>query len=114
MATPAEAGQITFKISPKGKDARALRTGLAIFGAIQGMKNKARVDQNGNNNSAGVAQNGSGNGVAVIQNGSGHTGTVTQNGNGNGFGLFQFGKNTTGNFTQTGNGNLDLVLQGGW
>ena len=114
MAAPAEAGQITVRIKPKGKDARALRTGLAIFGVIQGLKNRARIQQNGNNNSAGVAQNGSGNGALLVQNGSGQTGTITQNGNGNACGLFQFGKNTTGSCNQNGNGQLDLILQGGW
>jgi Curlin associated repeat len=114
IAAPAEAGQVTVRIKPKGKQARALRTGLAIFGVIQGLQNKARVQQNGNNNAAGIAQNGSGNGALLVQDGSGHTGTITQNGNGNGCGLIQFGRNTNGSCAQNGNGNFDLILQGGW
>ena len=110
----AEAGQVTFHIRPHGKDARALRTGLAIFSLIQGAQNRAKVQQNGDNNAAGIAQNGSGNGALLVQDGSGHTGTITQNGNNNNCGLFQFGKNTSGGCSQTGNGGLDLVLQGGW
>ncbi len=114
MASPAEAGQVTVRIKPKGKDARALRTGLAIFGVIQSLKNKARVDQKGNNNAGGIAQNGFGNGALLIQNGNGHTGTITQNGNGNGCALLQFGKNTNGSCNQNGNGQFGLILQGGW
>jgi hypothetical protein len=114
LATPAEAGQVTFKIKPKGRDARALRTGLALFGAIQSMKNKARVIQNGNGNAGGIAQNGSGNGALLVQEGNGHTGTITQNGNGNGCALIQFGKNTNGSCNQNGNGQFGLILQGGW
>jgi hypothetical protein len=114
MAAPAEAGQVTFHIKPRGKDARALRTGLAIYSIIQGVQNRAKVQQNGNNNAAGVAQNGSGNGALLVQDGSGHTGTITQNGNSNGCALLQFGKNANGSCTQNGNGALDLILQGGW
>ncbi len=114
MATPAEAGQVTFHVKPRGKDARALRTGLAIYSIFQGLQNRARVSQNGNNNAAGVAQNGQGNGALLVQDGSGHTGTITQNGNGNGCALLQFGKNTNGSCNQNGNGGLDLILQGGW
>lgn len=114
MAAPAEAGQVTFHIKPRGKDARALRTGLALFSVFQGLQNKARVSQNGNNNAAGVAQNGSGNGAVLVQDGSDHTGTITQNGNSNGCALLQFGKNTNGSCNQNGNGQLDLILQGGW
>lgn len=114
LATPAEAGQVTVRIKPRGKDARALRTGLAIFGVIQGLKNQARVRQNGNNNAGGIAQNGFGNGALLVQEGNGHTGTITQNGNGNGCALLQFGKNTNGSCNQSGNGGMDLILQGGW
>ena len=114
MATPADAGQVTFRIKPRGKDARALQTGLAIFGVIQGLQNRARVQQNGSNNAAGVAQNGQGNGALLVQDGSGHTGTITQNGNGNGCALIQFGKNTNGSCNQNGDGQFGLILQGGW
>jgi Curlin associated repeat len=114
MTTPAQAGQVTWHIRPHGKDARILRTGLALFSAVQSFKNRARVDQSGNNNSAGIAQNGSGNGALLVQHGNGQTGTISQTGNGNGCALIQFGKNTNGSCDQNGNGQLDFVLQGGW
>ena len=110
----AEAGQITFHVRPRGKDARLLSQGLQLYSLFQGIKNRAKVVQNGNGNAAGISQNGSGNGALLVQNGDGQTGTITQNGNGNGCGLFQFGKKTSGSCTQNGNGNLDLVFQGGW
>ena len=114
-ATPATAGgQLTIKIKPKGRDARALRTGLAILGVVQGLQNKARVRQYGNGNASGIAQNGSGNGALLVQNGNNHTGTIVQNGNRNGCALIQFGKGTNGSCTQNGNGQFGLILQGGW
>jgi len=114
LATPAEAGQVTFRIKPRGQDAQALRTGLALYSIFQGFKNRARVVQNGNGNAGGVAQNGTGNGALLVQDGNGQTGAITQTGNGNGCALLQFGRKTSGSCNQSGNGGLDLILQGGW
>ncbi len=116
-ATPAGAGSITFRVEPKGEDARTLRTGLAVYSLFQGLKdrksNTAKVDQKGNGNSAAVGQSGSGNWSGVFQRGSGHTAEVSQSGNNNTLGVFQFGKNSSYSGSQTGNG-FGLIFQGGW
>lgn len=110
---PAEAGSVTIKITPKGKDARALSTGLRLYSLLSNIKNRASVSQNGDNNASAISQGGRGNVVGVIQSGSGHSSTVTQSGNGNGLAVIQLGKNTNSNVTQTG-GQLGIILQGGW
>jgi hypothetical protein len=110
---PAEAGSITLKISPKGKKAKQLQQGLAIFGALQNARNVAKAYQNGNGNAIGGAQNGSGNVLGVIQEGDGHTAVATQNGGNNALGIIQFGKGTHTDVSQNG-GETGLIIQGGW
>jgi hypothetical protein len=116
-AAPAGAGSVTFRVEPKGEDARALRTGLTLYSMFQGFKdrkkNSAKIDQKGNGNSAAVGQSGSGNRTSVFQRGSGHTAEVSQSGNNNTLGVFQFGKNTSYSGSQTG-GEFGLIFQGGW
>jgi hypothetical protein len=73
FAAPAEAGgSIGFTVSPKGRDAEALRTGLALYSAVRGIrtskKNRAKIEQYGDGNGA------------VIQRGSGNSGSISQNG----------------------------------
>lgn len=112
--SPAMAGgSFTVEISPKGKRADAWRKGLSFWSRLRERRNRARVEQRGDNNSAYVGQSGSGNSVGVFQRGSGHSATVSQEGDNNALGVFQFGKNTSTTTSQTG-GQTGLIFQGGW
>lgn len=112
---PANAGSVSFTVSPKGKDAELLRHGLNLYSLARShRRNRARVDQRGTGNGAGVSQSGEGNVAGVFQRGSGHSATISQNGNNNAYGIFQFGRNTSTAVTQTGDGRRGLVFQGGW
>jgi hypothetical protein len=112
--TPAAAGDVSIAITPKGKQATAIRDGLRVLSWAQHMRNQARIDQKGGGNGAGISQSGNGNWAGILQRGRGHSATVTQNGDNNAFGIFQFGRNTSTNAAQTGNGQVGLVLQAGW
>ncbi|WP_244627947.1 curlin [Lentilitoribacter sp. Alg239-R112] len=113
---PAQAGgQIQIDIAAQNsQDANAIKTGLAFYSIVKGIKSQGGITQNGNGNNAGVAQNGSGNQGIVHQHGNGHNGTVQQVGNNNSHGLFQFGKNTDAHANQNGNGNAGATFAFGW
>lgn len=112
---PADAGSISFKVAPKGKDAELLRHGLNLYSlARTHRRNRARVDQRGTDNGAGISQSGEGNVAGVFQRGRGHSATISQNGNNNAYGVFQFGRNTHTSVTQSGDGGAGFVFQGGW
>lgn len=113
---PANAGSVSFMVTPKGKDAELLRHGLNLYSLVRShrSRNRARVDQRGTDNGAGISQNGEGNVAGVFQRGRGHSATISQNGNNNAYGVFQFGRNTRSASTQTGDGQVGLLFQGGW
>lgn len=113
---PAQAGgQIQIDIAAQNSDdAKAIKTGLAIYSIVKGIKSQGGITQNGNGNNAGVGQNGSGNQGIVHQQGNGHNGSVQQVGNNNSHGLFQFGKNTNAHANQNGNGNAGATFAFGW
>jgi hypothetical protein len=110
---PAEAGSVSIKISPKGKNAKKLQKGLQILSLIQNAKNLAKVQQNGSGNAVGLAQSGGGNAVGVFQDGDGHTAVANQSGGNNALGIIQLGKNTHTDVSQNG-GETGLIIQGGW
>jgi hypothetical protein len=112
--SPAAAGGFSFSLEPKGKDAKALSTGLRLYSLAQNLRNRARVDQRGTGNGAGISQNGSGNYAGVFQRGHNNSATVAQNGDNNTLGVFQFGRNNSSAVTQNGNGRVGLVFQGNW
>jgi hypothetical protein len=117
--TPASAGgSFTFMITPHGKNADLVSTGLQIYALTQQAKskkkNQAILKQNGVNNAAAIGQKGKGNLAFVSQKGKNHTATVDQAGWNNTLGVFQFGKNTDLDIGQAGNGQVGLVFQGGW
>ncbi len=112
MSPAAEAGSINITVTPKGKVARFIEKGLALYDKAR--PNSAKVEQSGSGNGAGIAQSGSGNVGRIIQRGSGNTGTLTQTGNNNAFALIQLGKNRSSSVTQTGNGKVGFRLQAGW
>jgi hypothetical protein len=111
---PASAGGFSFTLTPKGKDAEVIGTGLRLYSFAQGFKNKAKVDQKGSGNGAAVSQRGNGNTVGVFQRGKNNSATAAQNGNYNALGIFQFGKGNATTATQNGNGNVGLIFQGRW
>ena len=111
---PAAAGGFSIMLSPKGKEAKAISTGLKLYSFTQSIKNRAKVDQRGTGNGAAIAQNGSGNVAGIFQKGKNNTATATQNGNNNFLGVFQIGKGNNTNVTQNGNGKVGVVLQGRW
>ncbi|MCI5077393.1 curlin [Oricola sp.] len=116
FSAPAHAGgQIAIDIVPGSpEEAEAMRTGLQIYGIINGLQNGANINQLGLGNMAGIGQNGSGNYGVVHQQGNGHSGTLQQNGNNNAYGVFQFGENTNANVTQNGNNGTGATLVFGW
>lgn len=116
ITAPAQAGgQVAINYTPQNaKDARALKTGLALYSLFNNVKNSGSIKQKGNNNSAGLGQNGKGNSGVIHQEGNGHNGTLQQNGNGNSYGLFQFGKGTNANVSQYGNGKTGATFVFGW
>jgi len=114
-AVPAYAGSLSISLAPTDAESETLmRTGLALFGLVQGAQNGGHIGQYGHNNAAGLQQNGAGNLGLVHQEGNGHNGTVSQNGNNNAYGLFQFGENTNGHAVQHGNGGTGATFQFGW
>lgn len=114
LSAPAAAGGFSITLSPKGKEAKAISTGLQLYSLAQSFKNSAKVSQKGVGNGAAISQNGSGNVASVFQKGKNNTATATQNGNNNLLGIFQFGKGNATSVTQTGNGKVGLVFQGRW
>ena len=115
-ATPASAGSFTLSLTPHGESADVIRSGLQIYGVVNGLKSKnhAKVKQKGRNNAAAVRQSGKGNYGLVYQKGKGHEATLDQAGRNNALGLFQFGRATNANVVQRGRGDVGLVFQGGW
>ena len=115
-AAPASAGgQIQINVAPQNADQdKAMRTGLALYSIVQGIKAQGGITQNGNGNKAGVAQMGTGNQGIIHQEGDGHNGNVQQAGNNNAYGLFQFGKNTNSHVGQSGNGGTGATFVFGW
>lgn len=115
IAPASAGGQIQFDVKPQDEEqAKAMRTGLAFYSIVQGIKSQGGIVQNGNGNSAGVGQNGSGNQGIVHQQGDGHNGTVQQVGNNNSQGLFQFGKNTNADVEQNGDDQTGATFVFGW
>ncbi len=101
----------TIILTPKGKQAQAIREGLRIYGWANNVRNTALVDQRGKNNGAGVSQNGSGNFGAVVQRGRNNSATLAQNGNNNAMAIFQVGRGHTYDASQNGNGKSGIVVQ---
>lgn len=121
MQAPAPAsagGSIAVMITPHGKNADLISTGLQIYALTQqakgNKKNQALLKQKGINNAAAIGQKGGNNLAVVGQKGKNHTVTVDQAGWNNTLGVFQFGKNTDLDIGQAGNGKVGLVFQGGW
>ncbi len=116
LPSPATAGgSVSITYAPtNAKDAKALQTGLQLYGLFNAIHNGASIKQLGMNNVAGIGQNGSGNLGIVHQEGNGHSATLQQNGNGNTYGIFQFGESTSSNVVQTGNGQTGATFQFGW
>lgn len=115
---PVHAGSIGFTVTPKGKDAEALRTGLALYSAVRSLrsssKNRAKVEQYGTGNGAGISQRGENNWAHVLQKGRGNSGTISQDGNNNAFALVQLGKRNNTQIKQSGNGNAGVRFEWGW
>ena len=116
LTAPATAGgSISLTYAPQdAKQARALQTGLLVYGIVNAAQRGASIKQIGTNNLAGLAQNGSGNLGIIHQEGRGHSGTLRQNGNGNSYGIFQFGKGTNADIVQNGSGQTGATIQVGW
>jgi hypothetical protein len=115
-STPASAGSFTLSLTPRGDSAELIRSGLEIYGLVNGLKGKnhAKVHQKGRNNAAAVSQKGKGNYGLVYQRGRGHEAILTQAGRNNAFGIFQFGKATNVDVAQFGRGDVGLIFQCGW
>jgi Curlin associated repeat len=110
----AHAGQSrTIVLTPKGRDAQAIREGLRIYSWANSARNTAIVDQRGRNNGAGVGQHGSGNFGAVVQRGHNNSATLAQNGNNNAMAIFQVGRGHSYDASQNGNGKTGIVVQVG-
>jgi len=116
LSAPAHAGgQVAIDIKPQNADQeKAMRTGLMVYGIVNGLQNGANIKQNGFGNMAGIGQNGTGNYGVVHQDGNGHSGTLQQNGNGNAYGVFQFGENTNTDVVQNGDGETGATVVIGW
>jgi hypothetical protein len=114
MAMPAAADGIRVTLTPRGEQAEAVRTGLALWGLARDVKNRARTKQKGVGNGAAIAQHGSGNNAFIVQKGKGNSGTITQNGSNNTHGLFQFGRKNRSDIVQNGNGNVGFTIVGRW
>lgn len=113
-APPASAGSFSYYLTPKAKQAEAIRRGLKLYSIANNVRNRASVKQAGKGNGAAISQSGTGNAASIIQLGRGHSATVTQDGNDNTLGVLQLGKKTKTSATQTGNGNVGFIVQGGW
>lgn len=118
-ATPAEAGgRVGFTVTPKGQDAEALRTGLALYSAVRSIrrskKNRAMIEQYGEGNGAAISQRGENNWGHVVQRGRNNSGSIGQNGNDNAFALVQLGKRNNTHVSQNGNGNAGVRFEWGW
>jgi hypothetical protein len=116
FATPAAAGgSVSLSIIPgNAEQARALRTGLALYSLFRDARSGAIVRQRGHDNAAALAQHGRGNTGIIHQRGNNHSGTLEQHGNRNAYGLFQFGRNANGHVVQHGNGQTGATFQFGW
>ena len=118
-AAPAEAGgRIGYTVTPEGRDAETLRTGLALYSVVRsirkGKKNRAKIEQYGEGNGAAISQRGENNWGHVFQRGRGNSGSISQNGNDNAFALVQFGKRNNTHVNQNGNGNAGVRFEWGW
>lgn len=116
LTVPATAGgSVSFTFTPtKDKHAKALKSGLQIYGIVNAVKNGGSIKQLGMNNMAGIGQNGSDNLGIIHQKGNGHAGTLQQNGDGNAHGIFQFGEGTNADVVQNGNDEVGATVQFGW
>jgi hypothetical protein len=116
LSAPAAAGgSISFTYTPhNAKQARALQTGLELYGIVNAMKGGVNIKQIGLNNLAGLGQNGSGNLGIIYQKGKGNAATLQQNGNDNSYGIFQFGKGSQAQVVQNGYGQSGATFQFGW
>lgn len=114
--SPAQAGgQLGITITPNGPEADlALRTGLALYGIIEGRRSSGAIRQRGHGNSAGIAQDGGGHFGIVHQDGRDHSGTIEQTGRDNAYGLFQFGRGTNATVRQSGHGGSGVTFQFGF
>lgn len=111
---PAAANNFSLTLVPRGEAATALRTGLSIYGMVQDLKSRARIDQRGTGNGAAIAQSGRGNRAVVVQRGRNNAGTITQRGDYNAYGLIQLGRGNRTAVVQEGRGDVGLTIQGGW
>ena len=117
FVAPASAGgSVSFTYTPTTpQDARALKTGLALYSIYETAKaNGGVITQKGLGNLAGLGQNGSGNLGVIYQHGNGQSATLQQNGNNNAYGIFQFGQGGNTNVVQNGNGQAGITIQSSW
>lgn len=116
--SPAEARSVGFTVTPKGKDAETLRTGIALYSAVRSLRksqnNRAKIVQHGAGNGAAISQRGENNRARVFQRGRGNSGSISQTGNDNAFALVQLGRGNTTHVTQSGNGNAGIRFEFGW
>lgn len=113
-AAPAFAGQSrTIVLTPKGKQAEAVREGLRVYGWANNARNTATVDQRGTRNAAGISQHGTGNFGLVAQRGQNNSANLAQNGNNNALAVFQVGRGHQAIATQTGNNKTAIIVQAG-
>jgi hypothetical protein len=116
ISAPAAAGgSISFTYAThNAKQARALQTGLELYGIVSKLKSGGNIKQVGLNNLAGLGQNGSDNLGIIYQKGNGNAATLQQNGNANSYGIFQFGKGSQAQVVQNGYGQSGATFQFGW
>lgn len=112
-AAPAQAGDISFMLSPKGEQADLVRLGLGIY-AMMKEKDQAKIKQKGKHNGAAIAQNGRGNLGYVRQRGKDHSAALNQQGNGNAFAVIQTGRRGKADIVQSGDGEVGILFQHGW
>lgn len=116
IATPSLAGgTVSFAFDARNaQDARAIRTGLAMYSVLNDVKSNGHITQNGLNNLARLGQRGRGNVGVIHQEGANHDASLTQTGNRNSYGIFQLGDGASGHVEQTGNGRAGLLFQIGF
>ncbi len=116
IATPSLAGgSVSIAVDARSADeARAIRSGLALYSIYNDVKSNGHVTQKGVNHLAGLAQRGRGNVGIIHQEGRGHDASLSQTGNRNSYGIFQFGDGASGHVKQSGNGQAGLLFQIGF
>ncbi len=112
-APPAQAGDISFMLSPRGEQADLVRFGLGIYAMVK-EKDHAKIKQKGKRNGAAIAQNGRGNLGYVRQRGRDHSATLDQQGSGNAFAVIQSGRRGRADVVQRGDGEVGILFQHGW